>query len=66
MTDYSTVHAVCRDCATAAGFTPKNKTVGVWMDVCNICHERKPCTDLWHDWQKPNEHGKRKGARNED
>ena len=52
MTDYSNVHAVCRECATAAGFVPKNKVVGVWMDECGICHEQKPCTDLHHDWRK--------------
>lgn len=50
--DYSEVGAVCSDCAKAAGFTPKDKAVGVWMDECGICHERKPCTDLWHDWKK--------------
>lgn len=54
-TDYSEVGAVCRDCAKAAGFTPKEKAVGVWMDECGICHEQKPCTNLWHDWyKKPN------------
>lgn len=53
MKDYSNVHAVCRECAIAAGFTPEDKTVGVWMDECGICHERKPCTDLHHDWHRP-------------
>jgi hypothetical protein len=51
VTDYSTIHAVCRECATAAGYIPKAKTVGVWTDECGICHERKPCTDLHHDWR---------------
>lgn len=51
-TDYSEVGAVCRECAKAAGFTPKDKAVGVWMDECGICHKQKPCTNLWHDWQK--------------
>lgn len=53
MTDYSHVGAVCRDCAMKAGFTPKDKCVGVWMDECGICHEQKPCTCLHHDWYKP-------------
>ena len=30
MKDYSHVHAVCADCAKAAGFTPKNKVCGYW------------------------------------
>lgn len=38
------------DCARKAGFSQKNKAVGVWVDECGICHERKPCTDLHHDW----------------
>lgn len=45
--------AICRECALAAGFVPKNKTVGVWPDVCGICHQYRPCTDLWHDWNPP-------------
>ena len=57
MKDYSQVHAVCRDCAMAAGFQPKNKAVGVWMDTCDICYERKPCTSLWHDWVPPKKKG---------
>lgn len=56
--DYSTIHAVCRECATAAGFAPKDKVVGVWMDECGICHERKPCTDLHHDWRRNKEFSK--------
>lgn len=47
------VSAVCSDCANAAGCKPKPKTVGVWIDTCGICKERKPCTDLWHDWIVP-------------
>lgn len=54
-TDYSNIGTVCRDCAKAAGFTPKDKAVGVWMDECEICHKRKLCTNLWHDWkEQPN------------
>jgi hypothetical protein len=30
----------------------KDKAVGVWTDECGICHERKPCTNLHHDWKK--------------
>jgi len=44
--------AVCRECALAAGFVPKNKAVGVWVDECALCGERKPCTDLVHDWTR--------------
>lgn len=54
MTDYSNIGPVCRDCAIAAGFVPKDKVVGVWIGECGICHERKPCTDLWHDWKRTN------------
>ncbi len=50
--DHSTVRAVCQACAIAAGYTPKKKVVGVWMGKCGICHQRKPCTDLQHDWEK--------------
>ena len=53
MKDYSNTRTVCFECARKAGFTPKNKTVGVWVDECGICHERKPCTDLLHDWIPP-------------
>lgn len=53
MNDYSTIHAVCRECAMKAGFTPKDKCVGVWMDECGICHKQKPCTDLHHYWHRP-------------
>lgn len=45
--------AVCRKCALAAGFVPKNKVVGVRVDECVMCGERKPCTDLAHDWTHP-------------
>lgn len=54
--DYADVSAVCFDCARAAGFTPKDKVAGVWVDKCGICNQRKPCTDLWHDW-KPEKEG---------
>ena len=49
------VGAVCDDCATAAGFVRKPKEVGVWMGVCEVCGQRKPCTDLWHDWMRNEE-----------
>ena len=39
------------------GFTPEDKVVGVWMDECGVCHQRKPCTDLHHDWKPPKEGG---------
>lgn len=58
MTDYSNIGAVCFDCAKEAGFEMKKKAVGVWTGECEICHEQKPCTNLWHDWKpsKENEH----------
>lgn len=59
-TDYSFIGAVCRDCAKAAGFTPKNKAVGVWMGECEICHKQKLCTHLWHDWNQPKSNNKTK------
>lgn len=37
------------------GFVQKNKIVGAWIGECEICHQQKPCTDLWHDWNPPNE-----------
>lgn len=62
MTDYSNIGAVCFNCARKAGFTMKDKAVGVWTDKCGICHEQKPCTNLWHDWNPP----KRKEVRDAD
>lgn len=56
VTDYENIGAVCFDCARKAGFTPKEKAVGVWVGECEICHERRPCTHLWHDWNPPNKH----------
>ena len=44
--------SVCEECAKEVGFVPKDKVVGVWMATCDICGVLKPCTDLWHDWQK--------------
>ena len=52
MTDYSEIRTVCFDCAISAGFEQKDKVVGVWIAECEICHEKKPCTDLFHDWKK--------------
>ena len=53
MSENGNTGAVCRECALAAGFVPKNKAVGVWVDKCVMCGERKPCTDLAHDWIRP-------------
>ena len=53
MTDYTQIGAVCFDCAMAAGFTLKEKALGVWVGECDICHKQKPCADLWHDWVPP-------------
>jgi hypothetical protein len=44
MKDYSNVGAVCRDCAQAAGFTPKDKVAGVWMGKCGICGKQDCAT----------------------
>lgn len=57
MKDYSNIGAVCSDCARNAGYTPKDKAVGVWLDECGICHQKKPCTDLHHDWNPPKKGG---------
>ena len=50
MTDYLNVRSVCFDCAKKAGFKMAKTAVGVWTDECGICHQYKPCTNLWHDW----------------
>lgn len=52
MTDYSNIGAICLDCARNAVFVQKHKAIGVWLGECEICHEQKPCTDLWHDWNQ--------------
>ena len=52
MIDYSNVSVVCFDCAQKAGFVQKHKICGAWVGECDICHNRKPCTDLLHDWTK--------------
>ncbi len=53
MKDYTNIGAVCFDCARKAGFSQKEKSVIVRNDECGICHARKPCTDLHHDWMPP-------------
>ena len=55
MTDYTTIRAVCFDCARKAGFVQKKKAVLVMEDECGICKSRRPCTDLHHDWIIPKE-----------
>lgn len=50
--DYENIGSVCHQCAEAAGFVPKDKVVGVWTDECEICHKRKLCTNLHHDWKR--------------
>jgi hypothetical protein len=47
---YKDIDSVCSKCAQSIGFVPKDKVVGVWMGECELCHEFKPCTNLWHDW----------------
>lgn len=61
MIDYSNVGAVCSDCAKKAGFTRKDKVVGVWDGECEVCHQTKPCTHLWHDWNPPKKKREAKG-----
>lgn len=50
--EYDNVGDVCDRCARKAGFVPKDKIMGVWVGKCEICHKRKPCTDLHHDWKE--------------
>lgn len=50
------VQTVCSDCAEKLGFTPKDKVVGVWMDNCDNCMQYRPCTNLWHDWERNRKH----------
>lgn len=47
------VSAICDDCARALGFVRKDKVVGMWTDKCEVCHKEMPCSDLWHDWHRP-------------
>lgn len=47
------VQTICFDCATALGYTLKDKAMGVWTDTCDVCKRLKPCTNLHHDWHKP-------------
>lgn len=49
--DLSNIHAVCFGCAGLLGFEQKDKVIGAWTDECGVCHQYKPCTDLWHDWK---------------
>ena len=53
MKDYSNVGAVCFDCAKKAGFKFNKVAASVWVGECGICHDRKTCTNLWHDWVPP-------------
>ena len=55
MTDYSNIGAICFDCAKAAGFTQKNKIVGVWVGECDFCGKVAALTSLAHDWEKKEE-----------
>ena len=50
MKNYSNIGSVCFECAKKAGFKMAKPAVGVWVDECGICHQQKPCTNLWHDW----------------
>ena len=58
MNKYKDIGSVCSKCAYSIGFVPIDKAVGTWMDDCELCHEFKPCTSLWHDWmfaENPND-----------
>lgn len=55
--DLLDIRTICFDCAKAHGFVMKDKAVGVWTDKCEVCHERKPCTNLHHDWRKKGKGG---------
>lgn len=59
MTGLENVGAVCFDCAKREGFVLKEKAMGVWEGECEICHQRRPCTHLWNDWNPPRQ--KREG-----
>ena len=63
MTDYSKIGAVCFDCAMKVGLVQKNKIVCAWIGECEICHQQKTCTDLWHDWNPPKESEVKNGER---
>lgn len=32
-------------------FCHEPNRLGVWPDDCGVCHQHKPCTDLWQDWE---------------
>lgn len=65
MKDYSNVGAVCFDCARKAGFKFNKTAASVWTGKCEICHEQKPCTNLWHDWNPPKSNNKTKTNKGE-
>lgn len=65
MKGYSNVGAVCFDCAKKAGFKFNKTAASVWTDECGICHEQKPCTNLWHDWNPPKNNNKTKTNKGE-
>lgn len=46
------IGSVCSDCADKLGFVPKKKVCGIWIGQCEVCKKTKPCTDLWHDWER--------------
>ena len=49
--------AICDECARRLGYRQKDKVVGVWVDECDICGKRKPCTDSVHDYYPPKREG---------
>lgn len=55
MNDNEHKDSVCADCATRMGFEPDDKHVGIWVDRCDFCGERKPLTSLSNDWHKRGE-----------
>lgn len=54
MIDYNAIREICHDCATARGWKPVNKPVGIWTGTCPVCKQEKPLT-ADRDYIRPNE-----------
>lgn len=44
---------MCHDCALKAGYTPKKKAIGFWMEDCPVCGRHKATCSLSHDYYPP-------------
>lgn len=42
---------ICYPCAIAKGWTPVDRDVGHWVDVCSVC-ERNRDVNAVRDWKK--------------